>query len=446
MSNSVSDIPSGLRVPAQIPLDAKVYKLSQADLAYLGPSSNLAYTYFKGMIAYCALEQTRWEWREPKFIGEVGLLPTNFLYPSNLIIFGIVYSSKSYNFFQVITSSIPGATGATGATGSQGPMGPAGIAGPVGPAGLNWQGTWSATGVYVLDDAVSYGGASWFCTSPTGPSGITPDSDPASWALLASEGAPGPMGPRGIQGVPGTPGTSGTPTYTEESRNTSTLAIAENPSSTTSKITKTFTRAFVTSFTDNFLGLSDLGKVVGETFVVRNQSTDKNIEVRLINNARLTGLNGFDTVTSFIIPFNTTVRFTLSDTTSGSSKVFIVEIINPLGIDDVITTETLTSTTNSAPYPFSNKTFAQFPSAFSYALPATPVLGEVRYIKTAFSNCTLYASPNPGIDGANNNFYTPTGNGNINISLLAGKSYRCTYIGRFGGTYGFWTIEIMNNI
>ena len=439
MSNSVNDIPVGLRVPSQIPLDAKVYKLSQADLAYLGPSSNLAYTYFKGMIAYCALEETRWEWREPNFVGEVGLLPTNFLYPSNLIIFGIDYSQKSYNFFQMITSSVPGPTGATGATG---PMGPAGIAGPVGPAGLNWQGVWSATGVYVLDDAVSYGGASWFCIDPVGPSATTPNADPTNWALLASQGSPGPMGP---QGPPGTGGT-GTPTYTEESRNTSTLAIAENPSSTTSKITKTFTRAFVTIFTDNCLGLSDLGKVVGETFVVRNQSTDKNIEVRLINNARLTGLNGFDTVTSFIIPFNTTVRFTLSDTTSGSSKVFIVEIINPLGMDDVMTTENLISTTNSAPYPFSTKTFAQFPSSFSYALPATPVLGEVRYIKTAFSNCTLYASPNPGVDGADNNFYTPTGNGNVSVSLSAGKCYRCTYIGRFGGTYGFWTIEIMNNI
>jgi hypothetical protein len=439
MSNSVNDIPVGLRVPSQIPLDAKVYKLSQADLAYLGPSSNLAYTYFKGMIAYCALEQTRWEWREPKFVGEVGLLPTNFLYPINLIIFGIDYSSKAYNFFQMITSSVPGPTGATGATG---PIGPAGVAGPVGPAGLNWQGVWSATGVYVLDDAVSYGGASWFCIDPVGPSATTPNADPTNWALLASQGSPGPMGP---QGPPGTGGT-GTPTYTEESRNTSTLAIAENPSSTTSKITKTFTRAFVTSLTDNCLGLSDLGKVVGETFVVRNQSTDKNIEVRLINNARLTGLNGFDTVTSFIIPFNTTVRFTLSDTTSGSSKVFIVEIINPLGMDNVMTTETLTSTTNSAPFPFSTKTFAQFPSAFSYALPATPVLGEVRYIKTAFSNCTLYASPNPGVDGANNNFYTPTGNGNTSVPLLAGKSYRCTYIGRFGATFGFWTIEIMNNI
>ena len=98
MSNSVNDIPTGLRVPAQIPLDAKEYKLSEADLANLGPSNNLAYTYFKGMTAYCAQEQTRWEWRE-KGVGEVGLIVVDFVYPAGLVIFGINYSNKIYNFF-----------------------------------------------------------------------------------------------------------------------------------------------------------------------------------------------------------------------------------------------------------------------------------------------------------------------------------------------------------
>jgi hypothetical protein len=121
-------------------------------------------------------------------------------------------------------------------------------------------------------------------------------------------------------------------------------------------------------------------------------------------------------------------------------------IPGPSGTTAVKTTETLISNTNSAPFPFSTADFAQFPSTFSYALPPTPVLGEVRYIKTAFANCTLWASPNPGNDGAYNNFYTPNGNGNSSMSLVAGKSYRFTYIGRYGATYGYWTVEIMNNI
>jgi hypothetical protein len=93
-----------------------------------------------------------------------------------------------------------GATGPQGPQGPQGPTGPQGVPGPVGPAGLNWQGSWSALNTYVVDDAVGYDGASWFCINPVGPTTDTPDIDTANWALLASEGAVGPQGPQGIAG------------------------------------------------------------------------------------------------------------------------------------------------------------------------------------------------------------------------------------------------------
>ena len=93
--------------------------------------------------------------------------------------------------------------------GAQGPQGPQGVAGPVGPAGLNWQGAWSALGTYVIDDAVGYGGASWFCIANVGPSATTPDLDPTKWALLASQGSPGAQGPQGIQGPQGPAGSGG---------------------------------------------------------------------------------------------------------------------------------------------------------------------------------------------------------------------------------------------
>lgn len=94
-------------------------------------------------------------------------------------------------------------------TGPQGPMGPQGVAGPVGPAGLEWQGAWVSGDSYVIDDAVGYDGASWFCINPT--SGTTaPDLDPTNWALLAAQGSPGPQGPQGLVGPIG-PSGSGTP-------------------------------------------------------------------------------------------------------------------------------------------------------------------------------------------------------------------------------------------
>ena len=95
-----------------------------------------------------------------------------------------------------------------GPQGVQGFQGPQGIPGPVGPAGLNWQGTWSAGSTYVVDDAVGYNGASWFCINPVGPLATPPDADPTNWALLAQQGATGPQGPQGIQGIPGTSGSA----------------------------------------------------------------------------------------------------------------------------------------------------------------------------------------------------------------------------------------------
>jgi hypothetical protein len=110
------------------------------------------------------------------------------------------------NFINQIATVIPG--------GSQGPIGPQGVPGPVGPAGLNWQGAWSAAGTYVIDDAVGYAGASWFCVANVGPFPTPPNLDPTNWALLASQGSPGSQGPQGIQGVPG-PSGSGLPYWVE---------------------------------------------------------------------------------------------------------------------------------------------------------------------------------------------------------------------------------------
>lgn len=87
--------------------------------------------------------------------------------------------------------------------GPQGPQGPQGVPGPVGPIGLLWQGSWSASGTYNINDAVGFGGASYFCINPVGPSVSDPATDTTNWALLAAQGATGPQGPQGIQGPAG---------------------------------------------------------------------------------------------------------------------------------------------------------------------------------------------------------------------------------------------------
>jgi len=120
--------------------------------------------------------------------------------------------TKSFLVSDFITlladAGVTGPQGPTGPTGATGPQGEQGVPGPIGPAGLNWQGSWASGTSYVADDAVGYGGASYFCILAT--SGTTnPASDTAHWALLASQGATGPQGPTGATGTAGATGPQG---------------------------------------------------------------------------------------------------------------------------------------------------------------------------------------------------------------------------------------------
>ena len=222
-----------------------------------------------------------------------------------------------------------GPAGPQGPTGAQGVQGNPGTPGAVGPAGLEWQGAWEFDSTYTADDAVSFAGASYFCILNVDTnSNPPPDEDTTHWALLAAQGAPGIQG---VQGPTGAQGPAGTISYTEESLNSNSLAIAGNPATPTSKITKTFTRAYVTSAINNYLGLSNIGKVRGDFFVVQNKSTTLDLVIIPLDYARFLQPNGFASQVNFTLKPNTYARFTLTETTSGSDKVFMVEVIKPLG-------------------------------------------------------------------------------------------------------------------
>ena len=94
-----NDIPTGLRVPSQIPLDIKEYFATLADMLDLGTNDNKAFTYYKGFRAYCVENDNIYIWKEA--IPELGpgLLPSNFTYPNGTECFGVDYSNKEYNFF-----------------------------------------------------------------------------------------------------------------------------------------------------------------------------------------------------------------------------------------------------------------------------------------------------------------------------------------------------------
>jgi len=109
-----TNIPTGLNITSQIPLNIKENVLNEATLAYLGVDDNLAFTYHNKIKITCLEEGTIYEWREVQ-IGEenTGLIPLDFTYPIDTpITYEIDYSLKTFNFFPY-----------QGPVGPQGPIG-----------------------------------------------------------------------------------------------------------------------------------------------------------------------------------------------------------------------------------------------------------------------------------------------------------------------------------
>ena len=96
-----SNIPTGLKITTQIPLDVKGYALNEATLAYLGVGDNLAFTYHEGLRVVCIEERKVYEWREVEAGEEnTGLIAVDFTYPNSHIVYGIDYSNRTFNFFK----------------------------------------------------------------------------------------------------------------------------------------------------------------------------------------------------------------------------------------------------------------------------------------------------------------------------------------------------------
>ena len=102
-----NDIPTKLRVPAQLALDAKTVVTSLSQLQTLGTNNNLAYTYYKGMEVLCSEDLGIYRWR-PVNEGETGgTLASNFTYPAGIVSEdGVVYSNIAYNFFKETTITV----------------------------------------------------------------------------------------------------------------------------------------------------------------------------------------------------------------------------------------------------------------------------------------------------------------------------------------------------
>ena len=106
-----NDIPTKLRVPAQLALDAKTMVTTLSQLQTLGADNNLAYTYYKGMPVICAENLGLYRWRPVKEGETGGTLASNFIYPDGIVSEdGVVYSNIAYNFFKETTLTVENLT------------------------------------------------------------------------------------------------------------------------------------------------------------------------------------------------------------------------------------------------------------------------------------------------------------------------------------------------
>jgi hypothetical protein len=276
-----------------------------------------------------------------------------------------------------------GPVGPAGPQGVQGPIGPQGALGPVGPAGLNWQGAWSASGTYVVDDAVGYNGASWFCINNVGPSVTTPDSDPTNWALLAAEGAQGPQGIPGVQGPTGPQGPSGTiAPYT----NSVVIAVSSSPGTVmTSDINA------IAAINNNwFVRLPENVPAGKEVFVYGSTQVGTgytNVQPFNLGNTIVTNKSNQSTG-NFPVYFADIVRFT-----SAGNDFWIAENItsSPLrfnnqfvsGLGNVINELATNPTTSALSLATLNATYTTslYPTGFKVVCPSISG-GGLMYIKT----------------------------------------------------------------
>src|SRR5208283_82540 len=93
----------------------------------------------------------------------------------------------------------------------------------------NWQGTWSSTTAYAVDNAIAYNGSSYI--SIQAGTNHEPDTSPLFWTLLSQAGNNGTSEAQGPQGPTGPTGLNRQGTWRSTTTSAVNAAIAYNGSS-----------------------------------------------------------------------------------------------------------------------------------------------------------------------------------------------------------------------
>jgi len=106
-----------------------------------------------------------------------------------------------------ITGGTSGSSGTSGTSGTSGSSGTSGTSGSSG-SGFTYNGAWSSSTTYNLNDVVTYGGQS-YVSIQAGNLNKQPSVQPAWWSVFSAAGSSGTSGTSGTSGSSGSSGTSG---------------------------------------------------------------------------------------------------------------------------------------------------------------------------------------------------------------------------------------------
>lgn len=298
-----------------------------------------------------------------------------------------------------------GPQGATGATGPQG---------PVGPAGLNWQGEWTTGNSYLVDDAVGYNGASYFCVVDIDPSNENPSDDAIHWGLLASQGAVGPTGPAGPTGPQGPQGDVSIPNGTVGAVP---YTIPNTPLIYDINLVYNNGGTFsLPSLTNNYLGKEITVLCTANSVLIKPSLLGATISSTNIN-----GWSG-----QFQVLENQRVKFVYT----GNDYWFTVFLnpIAPVNTPTVLTQGTISDASGTTPYdemPYDINVSLLATSSHISLPTSNLVSGKEVYIQTT-SSIEIHGNP---LNSSTTQIFDISGGSSTSFTTSAGAFYKFIYLG-----------------
>ena len=330
------------------------------------------------------------------------------------------------------TSGTSGANGFQGAPGTSGTSGSSGTSGATGSNGVGfvWRGEWSPSyGTYSTDvDVVSDSGSTYIKISGSGNSGSAPSGDLTRWALYTSKGTDGATGSVGATGATGS-----APIKIDGSLN----ATESVDVSIYGRIVDNYTRVYVSNADNSYVGLYSTNVLTGTEYTISNQSTTFFLNVMMKEYSEWMQTSGFSTTSSFVIEPLGVYKFTMSDTTSGSAKIYLVEKISTGGLTYVSKTATnlfpvLTGDINLVTTTGVGRGVSLGSSSSVYSRAGKEVIVYASNNAYSFDvQADFEASPNISIDGISSTV--------DHITVDTNENYKFTSLG-YGGV---WKAELI---